>query len=93
MDVMLKSYQFLSEDRESAFKEIICAAERELEMRLDLSTGNYKSAKVAAEDVIRSLSVLEHLQKKKRNHDKLQEVLEQLRTQGVTVDILQSFSQ
>lgn len=95
MGVINDGYRFLEDDRESAFKEIICVAERSIEMRQLFSAGNYKSAKVAAEDILRSLNVLDYLQRKKRrednNQDKLLEVLEQMRTQGVKAELLQRY--
>ncbi|OJH20036.1 hypothetical protein BLX88_04680 [Bacillus obstructivus] len=76
---------FLESDQFPAYKEVVCVTNCLFAMRSAFFEGNYKQARTAAEHVVRSLKVLEEMQKKKKQKDKMQALITEMQAEGVSV--------
>lgn len=65
------SKKFLAQDQIPAMKEIVCASDCVYATRDLLHSGDFTSARIAAENAVRSLKELERLEERKNRNDKL----------------------
>jgi len=88
MDLMLEVH-FLTKDREQSLKELECIAYCMARMTHFFEIGNFKNARLYAENILRSTKELEKMsQAKKRRDEDVNDLIHELQDLGVNVVLL-----
>jgi len=79
----------LQQDLHTGINEMICIGNCEYLLQHALENADFKNARIAAENMARSLKVMERLQAQKKEHDGLVRLLNDLQRHGVDLTIVQ----
>ena len=84
----IKTEEFRPKDLRSALLEYKAAKACIARMEEKLTTGDLKEAKLTAVDFLNSLTELEKLLKRKENHDRLVQTVEDLAKRGIDISLV-----
>lgn len=80
--------QFLHQDIHTADKEMNCILDCMISLEFAFITDDYRGARIASEDMAKSFKVLEDMKDRKEVHDKLRNLMAELKAQGIATAII-----